>query len=91
MNRNDEWSEFLNNLASCAEKDFQATREYALQKQRKEQLDEMLTTNLVSEQKDMVDEVLFELGLAAERESELLYRQGLKDCVWLLRNLGVLA
>ena len=38
----------------------------------------------------MVDEVLFELGVAAEREAELLYRQGLKDCVWLLKNLGVL-
>ena len=51
----------------------------------------MLTTNLTKDEKDMVEEVLFEFGLAAEHETELLYQQGLKDCVWLLKNLGVLA
>ena len=51
----------------------------------------MLTTNLTKEEKVMVEEVLFELGVAADHESESLYQQGLKDCVWLLKNLGVLA
>ena len=51
----------------------------------------MLTTNLTRDQKDMIDEVLLELGLGQKRETELIYRQGLKDCVWLLGNLGLLA
>lgn len=38
-----------------------------------------------------MDEVISELGLAAEHEMELLYQQGLKDCVWLLKILGVLS
>ena len=91
MNRNDEWNEFQRNLMSCTLNSLNATDEYEYRKKRQEELDEMLTTNLTSIEKDMVDEVLFELGVAAEREAELLYRQGLKDCVWLLKNLGVLA
>ena len=91
MNRNEEWVELLSNLLSCALKNLQATREYEYRRQRQEQIDEMLTTNLTKEEKVMVEEVLFELGVAADHESESLYQQGLKDCVWLLKNLGVLA
>lgn len=54
-------------------------------------IDEMPITNLTADEKDMVDGVLFELGVAAEHETGILYRQGLKDCVWILKSLGVLA
>lgn len=91
MTKNKEWNEFLHNLLSCSVKKLQDTKEYEYRKARREQLEEMLDTNLTMDQKDMVDEVLFEFGLAAEQEAGLLYRQGLKDCVWLLKNLGVLA
>ena len=91
MTRNEEWNEFLGNLLSCALKNFQATKEYEYQEKRQEEIDEMLTTNLTKDEKVMVDEVLYELGLAEEHETELIYRQGLKDCVWLLKNLGLLA
>lgn len=91
MGRNKEWNEFLRNVLSCAQKNLQATKEYQYLEKRQEEIDEMLTTNLTKDEKVMVDEVLFELGVAAEHETELLYRQGLKDCVWLLKNLGLLA
>ena len=91
MSKNEEWNEFLSNLLSCSVKNLQATKEYEYRRGRQEHIDEMLTTNLTKDEKDMVDEVLFEFGLAAEHENELLYQQGLKDCVWLLKNLGVLA
>lgn len=91
MNRNEEWNDFLDNLFSCGLKNIQATKEYEHREKRREHIDEMLTTNLTSGEKDMVDEVLFELGTAAEYEASLLYRQGLRDCIWLLKNLGVLA
>ena len=38
----------------------------------------MLTTNLTRDQKDMIDEVLLELGSGQKRETELIYRQGLE-------------
>ncbi len=91
MNRNEEWNEFLGNLLSCALEGLKGTKEYEYRSVRQEYLDEMLSTNLTKDEKDMVDEVLLELGTAAEHETELLYRQGFKDCVWLLKNVGVLA
>ncbi|WP_418666242.1 hypothetical protein [Allofournierella sp.] len=68
----------------------QTTKE-EYRKKRQEHIDEMLTTNLTRDQKDMIDEVLLELGLGQKRETELICRQGLKDCVWPLGNLGLLA
>lgn len=91
MSKSKEWNEFLGDLLSCSLKNLQATKEFEYLKRRREHIDEMLTTNLTRDAKDMVDDVLFELGLAAEHETELLYQQGLRDCVWLLKNLGVLA
>lgn len=91
MTRNEEWNEFLGNLLSCALRNLQATKEYEYRRKQQEHIDEMLTTNLTRDQKDMIDEVLFELGLAQAHETELIYRQGLKDCVWLLKNMGLLA
>ena len=91
MSKNEEWNEFLTKMLACALKNLQATQEYECREQRRKQIDEMLTTNLTYDEKDLVDEVLFELGSAAKHETELLYQQGLKDCVWLLKSLGVLA
>lgn len=90
MDRNDEWSAFLDNMQQCAVHQLQATQEYIYRRQREEQLDELLTNNTTSGQKELIDEVLFSLGLASEREGQLLYRQGVQDGVWLLKNLGVL-
>lgn len=91
MTRNEEWSGFLENLLSRALQQLETTKEYEYRRKRQEHIDEMLTTNLTIDQKCLVDEILFELGSAAEHETALIYRQGLKDCVWLLKNLGVLA
>jgi len=91
MNNKKEWNEFLNNLLSNAITDHKKSEEYKHIKQRQEHIDEMLTTNLMEDQKAFVDEVIFELGLIAERETEVVYRQGFKDCVWLMKELGMVA
>lgn len=91
MSRSAEWNEFLDHLLSNAIKEHRESKEYEYQKQRQEQIADFLSTNFTVDQKSNVEEILFELAVAAERESELVYQQGLKDCVWLLKNLGVLA
>ena len=91
MSSHDEWNELLKNLFSNAIRNHKETLEGEYANQRQMQIDEMLTTNLTKDEKNLIDEILFELGLAAERETEAIYRQGLKDCIWLLKNLGVLA
>ena len=91
MTNNAEWNEFLDNLLSDAIREHEASKESEYLRQRKATIDEMLTTNLNADEKLFVDEILFELGLAAERETEIGYRRGLRDCVWILKNLGVIA
>ena len=91
MSNEQEWNEFLDNLLSNAIVQHKNSKEYEYIKQQQEHIDEMLTTNLTADEKDFVEEMLFELGLMAARETEVVYRQGFKDCVWLLRNLGLVA
>ena len=91
MMKNQEWNEFLENLLSNAIAEYKNSEEYKHIKQRQEHIDEMLTTNLTTDEKEFVEELLFELGLTAERETEVVYHQGFKDYVWLLRNLGIVA
>ncbi|MCL2884813.1 MAG: hypothetical protein FWF49_04950 [Oscillospiraceae bacterium] len=91
MTNQQEWHEFLDNLLENAIAGHRKSKEYGYLKQRQEQIDEMLETNLTADEKDFVGEILFEVGLAAERETEVVYHQGLQDGVWLLKNLGVLA
>lgn len=91
MTTHEEWNEFVNNLITNAIAGHKETKEYKYQKQRQEQIDEFLSTNLTVDQKTWMEEILFELGLFSERETEVVYMQGMKDCVWLLKNLGVLA
>ena len=86
-----EWDEFLSNLHTEAISIHRSTIEHEYQKQRRQEIDMLLYTNLLDEQKRLVDEILGELGLANERESEVVYQQGLRDSVWLLKHLGVLA
>jgi len=81
----------LDNLLENAIMMHRKSKEYEYLKQRQEQIDEMLTTNLTADEKDFVEEVLVEYGTIAERETAVIYHQGLQDGVWLLKNLGVLA
>lgn len=81
----------MDNLLENAVAMHRKSKECEYLKQRQAQIDKMLETNLTEDEKDFVEEILFELGLAAERETEIVYHQGLQDGVWLLKNLGVLA
>ena len=84
------WNEFIGNLIQANFKEHQKTKEYQYIKNREDHIDEMLTTNLTEDEKVMVDEVLFELGTAKEHEANGMYAQGMKDCVMVLKELGVI-
>lgn len=86
MNKKEEWSEFLNNLLSNALKAYKKATEYEYIKKQQAEIDMIFRDNLTVDQKELVEECLFDIGLVADRESEVVYRQGLKDCVWLLRS-----
>ena len=91
MTRPEEWDEFLLRLRLRHWEEFKKTREYEDRKQREEELERLLADNLSEAEKRMVDDVLWEQGMMAEREGADLYVQGMRDCVWMLKTIGVLA
>lgn len=91
MDRQKKWNEFLEELQECALKNREETVEYQFYLHRMEDMYQMMVDHLTGDQKQMMEEVLFEVGLQGEREGRWLYRQGMEDCVWLLRHMGVLA
>lgn len=62
MNNKQEWNEFLDNLRSNAIAEYKNSEEYKHKKQRLEHVDEMLTTNFTADEKEFVEEILFEFG-----------------------------
>ena len=91
MTRPEEWDEFLSRLRLRPLEEFKKTREYEDRKQREEELEGLLADNLSDVEKAMVEDVLWEQGMMAEREGADLYVQGIRDCVWMLKTIGVLA
>ncbi len=51
----------------------------------------MMTNELTEDQRTFIEEILYEMIAFRDREANLLYQQGLKDSVWMLRTLGVIA
>ena len=88
MSNQEEWNELLSDLCSNAIIGHRSSKEHEYLKQRRAHIDEMLTTNLTADEKEFVDDILFDLGVMAERETEVVYQQGVKDGIWLLKNLG---
>lgn len=90
MTKHEEWEEFLDGLRANAVGRYQETMEYGYAKKQQEEIDIIFRDNLTAQQKEIVEDCVFELGLLADREAAVVYRQGFRDCVWLLKNLGVL-
>lgn len=91
MSNHKEWNDFLGNLLSNALQKYKETNEYEYLQLHQKEIDMTLRDNLTVDQKEIVEDCLFDIGVAAERETEILYKQGMKDCVWLLKTLGVIA
>lgn len=91
MTKNEEWNEFQGTLLNHALNEHKKTKEYEHLTQRREHILEMIDSDIAPSVKPAMEEMLYELALYAERETELGYKQGMKDCIFILKNLGVLA
>ena len=90
MNFTEEWDSFVQTLVAHAVGNYRNSNEYTYYRHRSKDIDELLSNSLCEDEKELVDKVLFELSAAAERETEVVYRQGLQDGIFILRSLGVL-
>ena len=90
MNFSEEWNSFIQTLVAHAINNYRNSNEYTYYRHREKDIDELLSNSLCEDEKEIVDQILYELSAAAERETEVVYRQGLCDGISMLRSLGAL-
>lgn len=71
---------------SCSEEEQKLYREVGDLSEKKN----AILAKLIPEDRQVVDEYIIKLNLVAQHECEHLYVQGAKDCVEMLKKLGVL-
>ena len=86
-----EWNQFMKNMANLAKEKYRNGEIYVHDKYRREEIDRILDGCLLEDQKEIVDAFLQELDVAARRELDAIYFQGILDGVSMLRVLGALA
>ena len=86
-----EFDFFADQLLDGAVAEFKATEQYKLLQEKLEQMDRDCDTMLREEEKVFAVEC-FELIMDVDgQEESYVYRKAFKDCVMLLKRLGVLA
>jgi hypothetical protein len=91
MTNQEEFNYFVDQLLENAVKEFRGTEEYRLLQEKLDQMDRDCNTMLKPEEKEFADEC-FELIMQSDgQEESYVYRKALKDSVFLLKSLGVLA
>lgn len=87
----EEFALFIDELSSRAVEEFKLSDEYELLKEKLDAMERDCNTMFSKEEKDFAVEC-FELILEVDsKEEQYVYRKGLRDCVTILKNLGVLA
>lgn len=89
--RHEEWTILVNTLYEKALKALENSPEGRVRQELRRQADDFLTWNLSGSQQEILSDLLCQLEADAARTAEVLYRRGIQDGIWLLKNLGVLA
>lgn len=50
-----------------------------------------MSNELTTDQNIFIEEIIYEMITFYSREADLMYHQGMKDSVWMLKTLVVLA
>jgi len=91
MTNNDEFDFFMDESLTRAVKEFKLTQESSLFQKRLEQMDRDCETMLMKDQREFAVEC-FELIMEVNQQEEIyVYRKAFKDCINVLKALGVLA
>ena len=91
MTNNEEFDFFMDELLSRAVKEFKGTEESNLLQKRLEQMDRDCESMLMQDQQEFAVEC-FELIMEVNGQEETyVYRKAFKDCIHVLKALGVLA
>lgn len=91
MTNKAEFDSFIGQLLEHAIEEFKSTEQYNLLKEKKKQMDRDCDTMLRADEKEFAIEC-FELIMGVNGQEETyIYRKAFKDCVSVLKWMGVLA
>ncbi len=83
------WNELVDTRINMVRDVFKQSTEYQLRQTVNDQFDEMMESNLTKDQIIMVHEILYSKISMLEQDGERLYLQGMKDGIWMLKQLGI--
>ncbi len=89
IQKKDVWVEFIEAMVEANGREHRKTKEFELWNEKRNEIDKYLENNLTRDQKVVVEEAMVEIGCMSDFDGIRLYEQGMKDCVVLLRRLGV--
>lgn len=90
-NNREEFNYLIDQMLENAVKEFKDTEEYSLLEEKLEQMEWDCENMLRPEEKEFAEEC-FEIIMDVDgREEAYVYRKGFKDCISILRLMGVLA
>ena len=91
MTNKEEFDFFVDQLLDNAVQEFKSTEQYNLLREKLDKMDRDCDTLLRADEKDFTTEC-FELIMDADGQEECyVYRKAFKDCVSVLKWMGVLA
>ena len=89
MNRMEEWDDFLDAMYLRAMKDLKTSQIFEYQQERQKQREALLSNILISADKPILEEIFVEMWADEEYRMRLMYQQGYKDCIAILKALAV--
>lgn len=82
-------NQFMKDMANTAQNEYRSTKEYQYYKYRRGEIDQILSGLLMEDQKELVDAFLEEIEDAVRQEEQVVYLQGVRDGIDILKSLGV--
>lgn len=91
MSDDEKFDFFADELLNEAVKAFQSTTQYELLREKLDQMDTDCTIQFTDDARGFATECFELLSDISGRQEQYVYRRGLRDCVTILKRLGVLA
>lgn len=89
MTRKESWDEYLDSMIDIVSAEFRHTKQYYCQQEKRSLLDDWIASRCPKEKREFFENCVVELELDAERRAKFYYRQGIRDGIRILRELGV--
>ena len=90
MDNSYERRRFMGSLLNKAMEEYQDTGEYKRAEERIRNIEAQISKDCPEDKKPLVYKLMFEMDLEADFRAQFFYKQGMKACVFMLRELGML-